>query len=1163
MTNYCTLRIAAALACGLMTLSATQAKTGAPHSLKADCNFTDVTLSWCAPADSKELYWHSNRDYNGDASEASDTQKALKSYAATKFTATDLKNYVGENVEAIKIFQYRPVVATTVMVYEDEEVVASKVADPSLYEKNTWLSVKFDTPVEIKEGKEYMFAVCFEHGSNVDFVAIKDEASNYPGKGDLFSTDGKTWVSTAAGEYLITAVLANDADEAATGYNVYRNNERINSEPLSETSIELKEQPVGNAVYTVSAIYADAELMSKPAEVKLQSYADMLPSPTILSSKVDELSVNLEWAQPLLGGKELTWSNKTLGAAIGGTASSNTKVWIRNNFDATDLVAFRGGKITAINQHFKEAVVTGVTLFVLKNGKVDYYQVIPEEKIAEIKAGEWIKFTLDTPYQLEDGNSYGYGIYVLHTPKMHPMSCDTSSAIDVKGNSFSTSSPNSSDFLKSNPSWKTLKSGGIAGNWMMTADVEGAPAAIEAPAYDVYRDGTLLKSAVTGLSIDDNVEDLGKYTYSVVSRQGDKSSVAADCQVNVKLPAAYSAPIIENTNFDTQTKDLEITWNMDKEISHCGTATYMVGFDEDMDIMWGTQFTAAELSAYKGYTISKLKFCIGEEVGDITIGVYGAKGVKKSVVEIPAGSLTSAAEYTVKLPEPVAITGEEDLYFAYSANVAGGLSPIILDGGPAVEGGAKISLTNGLSWLNLSTLNPSYAAYNIYISAMASENVGTENAPAKIVEIGNVNPTMRMNVKADKVYGVEAVETAASPCKTAPAKAAAAKVKAFNIYCNGKKVAETTDFAYIENIKRFASFNYHVTTVYTNGWESAPSTPIEFTNRVAQKGVAPYGLTASVSGNDLKLEWQEPAKSTVLTYMPESYKQMGLRMTGSSPTSYCGMKVAAKDLTENVGDVISHIQFGASALEINSCAVFVMFGENIVYTQSVPVSSLIVGMNDVRLNEPVVIPANTDVATGFIMSYGSTGHPLGCFESSDNTNLADLISSSASPGYWYSLHTKFKSEYNWCIKAILAKADSSLAKAPSRAEAQTSYNVYCDGMKIDSTTDKQYTVKDAVSGRYYVTAANGDEESSESNAVEFKAGSGVDTVGTESTTIFYDKASQMVISGGKAAISIYAANGMEVASVNGYSISVADLAPGVYTVVAKGGKETKTMKFQK
>ena len=1166
MFNSTDRRLCTFAMCGLLAAFGLQAKNGAPHTVKADVRFNDVNLTWCAPSAEKQLKWHNDYAYNGDSGTGTDKQKATKTYVASKFDATDLKNYVGESVTGIKFYQYRPVFRVTVMVYENGEVVASGVADPAAFAKDKELTVALETPVTIKANSDYLFAICYEAGSNMDFVAMKDQSTDAPGKGDLFSTDGKTWFATGNGDYLITAILANDTDAEPDGYYIYRDDVRLFDAPTKATNFLLDQQIAGDAKFCVSAVYGNEEYKSGPIDVKLIEYATLLPSPTIRSAKVQDLNVSLAWAKPLLGGTELTWTDKSSGQAIGGTASSNTKVWVRNQFDSTDLMAFRGGVITAINYKFAESVMSQVTLYIMKDGVIDYSEDVPADAVSAIVANEWTKFPLTTPYALEDGHDYAYGLYVMHTPKMHPMLCDASEAVNVKGNSFSTSSPSSKGFNQTKPSWKTLTSGGIAGNWAMTADITGCGLGISTPTYDVYRNGQLIASDLKTLSYDDTVDNLGTYLYSIVSRLDNRSSLGAERSVDVKLPAAYAAPLIENATFDATTKEFNLVWNMDKEISHCGDATYMAGFDEEMTLMWGTLFSAAELAAYKGYSISKLKFIIGDEIGDFKIGVYTNKGVALSEVEIPAGTIEPTGMYTITLPQFVPITGEQDLILAYSGTLPAGSSPIIIDKGPLVDGGAKISMTNGANWLNLGTLNGTYGNYNIIISAMASEKYTNDEVPAKTVELGKKT---LVKGKAAKVE-TESVEAVGDKqVKAAANEASKPQVKSFNIYCNGEKVAEVEDYEYTEKMDRFASFTYYVTTNFTNGWESAPSETNSFNNRIAQKTCAPYALTGTKDGNDLQLSWQAPADAKTLTYIPtEEPKMVALRMTGSGSTmtSYIAIKFTATDLANEVGNKVDRIQFGLGDTDVNWLSVIVMYGENIIYEQTVPVSSLIKGVNDIRLNEPVVIPAGTDVCVGYIVNYRNSStapvNPLACFESSEYSGFGDLVSGSGSAGYWNSLQTKLKVNYCWWIKAVLAKDDVVL-KARKAANAATgiSYNIYRDGELVSNVAETSAKLTDAYTGRYHVTALIGDDESAESNAIDYSGLSGIDGIVSEGgLAVTYDSASHTVTVNQAADIEVYSAAGTKVIATRGNAVSLANCVSGVYAVTIKSGDSTRTIK---
>ena len=136
----------------------------------------------------------------------------------------------------------------------------------------------------------------------------------------------------------------------------------------------------------------------------------------------DGLTNTLTWTAPLARNSEMTWSNKQYGLSIGGTAAKNTKVWIMQIFDAADMAAFPNHQIKAINAYVgPEGGITGVTAWVMKDGVIVYSEEVSSDAVAAIKANDWNKFTLTTPYKMELGSVYAFGLYYTQTPKLHPV----------------------------------------------------------------------------------------------------------------------------------------------------------------------------------------------------------------------------------------------------------------------------------------------------------------------------------------------------------------------------------------------------------------------------------------------------------------------------------------------------------------------------------------------------------------------------------------------------------------------------------------------------------------------------------------------------------------------------------------------------------------------
>ena len=183
----CTL--SAAMVCLFAGLTDAKAQNGNPHTLTGDVTFSNVTLNWQAPASDIKLQWHNDYDYNGTDGVQSNPQGGVVYYVASKFTKEELKGYVGEEVDSMSFFQYRPSYKVTGMIYEDGAPVLEQPVDLSGFEKNTTRKFALSTPYTIPADKEIMFVLKYEYGYNQELTAICDESPTI-GKGNLTSLDG-------------------------------------------------------------------------------------------------------------------------------------------------------------------------------------------------------------------------------------------------------------------------------------------------------------------------------------------------------------------------------------------------------------------------------------------------------------------------------------------------------------------------------------------------------------------------------------------------------------------------------------------------------------------------------------------------------------------------------------------------------------------------------------------------------------------------------------------------------------------------------------------------------------------------------------------------------------------------------------------------------------
>ncbi len=1103
MKKFTAFRNLTLAAVALMGLNAT-AQQGKPHSVTATANLSDVTVSWKAPASPITLQWHDGSSYNGMDGKAFTPGSTHVIYGANKFTPADLAAVAGQQVKSISFFDYRHCYKVNVQVYENKKLVVDKAADLSTYTKNTMKEVVLDEPYTIPADKEVMFVARYEY-SPIEALTASTDRYPTPGKGDIYSYDGKTWYQGAVGDFMITANLVNDFSDEPMGYNVYRENEKVNTELLTGTTVTLNNEPAGSHTYSVAAVYASGEVGSAGVTARVYNPATMLAPAATFSGVASELNGLLSWQAPLKGGNTLTWSGDVAGLSIGGTAASNTKVWIKQEFTANDMLAFQNYQINSISAYVNENTITAVTLFVIKDGVVVYNQPVTD---LAIQAPAWNTWDLTTPYVMEPGHTYAFGCYYLHASTTHPVGVDNTAAVDVKGNSFSTSSP-SSTFNNSKPTWKTLASGNIAGNLMLKAAVSPvgeATAVAEPTGYDLLRNGELVVSNTQETTFADEVAEPGLYEYTLVTKYDGKDAPASTTTLKYTMPADFVAPIITDATFDEETKKVDIAWSATAaELKKFGTASYMVGFDEDMSMLYGAKFTAAELAPYAGYKLNKLQFAIGEAI-PFKLEVRTSANEVLFSYDFPQGSIEPLSLYTMTLESNVVIPEGKDLYLCYNMTAAGGTDPILLDAGPVVDGGAMISLADGASWMKLGTINSTYNNYNIVIGATALP--AGSNAPKQEITLGT---EFSENMESISISATEAREAAANGLGvesnvevSTPAKAAKVApkpvAKSFKVLRNNEIVATTEGNTFSETLNEYGTFNYNVVTVFENGWESPKSKTVTAKNFIGQNAPAPFDLRGEADeAGTLALTWDAPGQVQEFTYQKDYSSDLKSGMTGSGTREgYHIIRFSMDTLQNFIGQKITHIKFKISEA-VTTAGVAITVGENIIYEQPIDAADINVGWNVVRLNTPFVITADLEqeLGVGYHLTYPNGVKPFTLDPTPAIPYYNDIITSSGSYGYWYSLAEKYKLNYGYRISAILQKEDTQAARKVARKEDGTTYNVYCNGELVASeVAATAYDVVGAAYGDYTVTAVKDGAESAPSNVVTYSSVTAVNDLNT-------------------------------------------------------------------
>lgn len=317
---------------------------------------------------------------------------------------------------------------------------------------------------------------------------------------------------------------------------------------------------------------------------------------------------------------------------------------------------------------------------------------------------------------------------------------------------------------------------------------------------------------------------------------------------------------------------------------------------------------------------------------------------------------------------------------------------------------------------------------------------------------------------------------------------------------------------------------------------------------------APHSVTATANYNTVQLNWEAPSADIKLKWHNEyDYNAADGRTYNSKEMTafYVSNYFTAEDLKNVVGKQvksISYMQYRA----VYKVTALVYVNDKVVSTGIDDQSAFKSGIEkEIMLDAPVTIPEGASMRFAVKFECGSN---MDMVASRDNgptvIGKGDCISYDGET--WIS-----DNGGNFWVTARLVNDATETAEG---------YNVYCDGVKIASDiTDTEYTVANAVSGRYYITAVSGISESAESNAIVYNSGSdGVDNIDADSNNITYNATTKTIYYGTIGNIDVYTTSGALVKSAIGVSeLNISELSNGVYIAKITVDGTSATIKIAK
>jgi hypothetical protein len=208
-------------------------------------------------------------------------------------------------------------------------------------------------------------------------------------------------------------------------YNIYKNNTKIGE---STSLYYVDNEPLeGSSLYSVSAVYADNN-ESSFVSVSISHVEYKAPS-DLKAERVTKSNVKLTWLTPEYE-QTIYWGS--LGIAHGLGFVNNKPFYFGQTWSSTE--------ISPLSNHLLKAVqfipISGNRYEIyISQGENVYRQSIESSSLTEKKLNI---ISLNTPFVLSGTKSLIVSIYVSTVGTDYPASCDEGSAVDGKGNIYSS-----------------------------------------------------------------------------------------------------------------------------------------------------------------------------------------------------------------------------------------------------------------------------------------------------------------------------------------------------------------------------------------------------------------------------------------------------------------------------------------------------------------------------------------------------------------------------------------------------------------------------------------------------------------------------------------------------------------------------------------------------
>lgn len=469
------------------------------------------------------------------------------------------------------------------------------------------------------------------------------------------------------------------------GYNVYRDNVKVNDEILSATTYYDNSLAYGEHVYAVGAVYDDNEIASQAVSINVAERQVSAPQNLFVRQKGIN-SIYATWEKPASNLITRNWYDTNLPNIQGfGVNVDDITFETAVGFDKADIANYAGCKIKEVT-FYPMSEQSAWTLNIYTRAADGTLQLLASQPITQQLAYQQRNtVALDTPLPLPDGDLI-VAIQVT-VPEATSDILGSDNSHTVAGYADLMRQSTEADFYSL---YERSVENGVPYFISWIIDVVLTPEGADANAdivksYNVYVDGQKVGSTANTTFVAADLAD-GQHTVGVDATFDAGTSAPTEKTQAVK--ADYEA--VDNVIVDAEGDTKLLAYWADPLDKDETVVTYASGSaqagpkgpaENNYGLMAGVVFTPKQLKGYDGYLIKSFSFY---PLAD-AVFTFSLTENDKQIAELEVDDYKLNQWNTVVLPEPIAVNSKANYRLVLDCyDVPENMAPLAIDKGTGV-----------------------------------------------------------------------------------------------------------------------------------------------------------------------------------------------------------------------------------------------------------------------------------------------------------------------------------------------------------------------------------------------------------------------------------------------------------------------------------------------